>query len=54
MTADAPGTMHAVKRGFPLPAATAGSLIITQLQAEGGKRMAAADYLRGHPLKTNG
>jgi len=26
------------------------SLLILELQAEGGKRMAAADYLRGHPL----
>ena len=24
---------------------------ITQLQAEGGKRMAAADYFRGHPIE---
>ena len=24
---------------------------ITQLQAEGGKRMAAADYFRGHPIQ---
>ena len=23
---------------------------ITQLQAEGGKRMGAADYFRGHPM----
>ena len=27
---------------------------LTEIQAEGGKRMEAADYLRGHPLKTNG
>ncbi len=27
-----------------------GVLVITQLQAEGGKRMAAADYFRGHPI----
>lgn len=27
-----------------------GSVVITELQAPGGKRMAAADYLRGHPL----
>ena len=54
MTADAPGTMHAVKRGLSVACGDGRSLIITQLQAEGGKRMAAADYLRGHPLKTNG
>ena len=27
-----------------------GVLVITRLQAEGGKRMAAADYFRGHPI----
>ena len=54
MTADAPGTMHAVKRGLSVACGDSRSLIITQLQAEGGKRMAAADYLRGHLLKTNG
>ena len=54
MTADAPGTMRAVKRGLSVACGDGRSLIITQLQAEGGKRMEAADYLRGHPLKTNG
>ena len=53
MTADAPGTMRAVKRGLSVACGDGRSLIITQLQAEGGKRMAAADYLRGHPLKTS-
>ena len=52
MTADAPGTMRAVKQGLSVACGDGRSLIITQLQAEGGKRMAAADYLRGHPLKT--
>ncbi len=28
-----------------------GAVEVTQLQAEGGKRMAAADYFRGHPLQ---
>ena len=28
-----------------------GAVEVTQLQAEGGKRMAAPDYFRGHPLK---
>jgi methionyl-tRNA formyltransferase len=27
------------------------SLLITELQAEGGRRMQVADYLRGHPMK---
>ena len=51
-TADAPGTMRAVKNGLSVVCGDGESLIITQLQAEGGKRMAAADYLRGHPLKS--
>ena len=29
-----------------------GAVEITSLQAEGGKRMAAPDYFRGHPLET--
>ena len=53
MTASAPGTMRAVKRGLEVACGDGRSLIITQLQAEGGKRMAAADYLRGHPLRSN-
>ena len=52
ITTAAPGTMCAVKRGISVACGDGRSLIITQLQAEGGKRMAAADYLRGHPLKT--
>lgn len=31
-------------------ACSGGSIIIKELQAPGGKRMNAADYLRGHPL----
>ena len=27
-----------------------GAVAVTQLQAPGGKAMAAADYLRGHPI----
>ena len=50
MTADAPGTMHAVKRGLSVACGDGRSLIITQLQAEGGKRMSAAAYLLGHPM----
>ena len=51
-TADVPGTMRAVKQGISVACGGGESRIITQLQAEGGKRMTAADYLRGHPLKT--
>ena len=48
----APGTLLALtKQGLEI-ACGDGVLCITQLQAEGGKRMAAADYFRGHPIKT--
>lgn len=52
-TAAPAGTMRAVKRGIEVACGDGEALLLTQLQAEGGKRMAAADYLRGHPLKTN-
>ena len=46
----APGTvLSADKRGI-LVACGEGAALITELQAPGGRRMAAADYLRGHPL----
>lgn len=47
----APGTMWAVKRGLEVACGDGRTLIITELQADGGRRMAAADHLRGHPLK---
>ena len=53
MTADAPGTMRAVKSGLSVACGDGRSIPLKQLQEEGGKRMAAADYLRGHPLKTS-
>lgn len=47
----APGTLLALtKQGLEI-ACGDGVLCITQLQAGGGKRMAAADYFRGHPIK---
>ena len=50
-TAKAPGTiLSAGKDGIAIACGDGKSLIITQLQADGGKRMAAADYLRGHPI----
>ena len=52
-TGKAPGSMTAVKRGLEVACGDGMTLLITELQAEGGKRMAAADYLRGHPLKTS-
>lgn len=47
-----PGTVVAVQ---PLTVACGDgtTLIIDELQAEGSRRMAAADYLRGHPVVVN-
>ena len=51
-TGKAPGTiLSAGKNGIEVACGDRKSLIITQLQADGGKRMAAADYLRGHPIQ---
>lgn len=50
-TEKAPGTiLSAGKAGIAVACGDGRSLVITQLQADGGKRMAAADYLRGHPI----
>ena len=47
-----PGTVvSAGKQGIEIACGDGRTLIITQLQGEGGKRMAAADYLRGHPVQ---
>ena len=48
----APGAiLSAGKDGIAVACGDGGSLVITELQADGGKRMSAADYLRGHPIK---
>lgn len=45
------GTLLALtKKGLEVACGTGEVVTITQLQAEGGKRMAAADYFRGHPI----
>ena len=50
-TAAAPGTIVAAgKQGIDVACGDGLLLRIKQLQAQGGKRMAAADYLRGHPI----
>ena len=47
-----PGTiLYAGKRGIRFACGGGSSLYITELQAEGGKRMAASAYLAGHPIK---
>ncbi len=46
-----PGTLLAVtKEGLEVACGGGNVLVITTLQAEGGKRMAAPDYFRGHPI----
>ena len=42
---------EAGKQGLAVACGDGRLLRILELQAEGGKRMAAADYLRGHPLQ---
>lgn len=50
----APGTALGVtKTGLEMACGGGGVLEIRTLQADGGKRMAAPDYFRGHPLATS-
>lgn len=52
VTDKAPGTVVAAdKRGIEIACCGAHTLLITELQAPGKKRMRAADYLLGHPIK---
>ena len=47
----APGTiLELTKKGLKIACGANEVVTVTQLQAEGGKRMNAADYFRGHPL----
>ena len=51
-TAKAPGTiLSAGQDGIAVACGDGRALVITELQADGGRRMAAADYLRGHPIQ---
>ena len=51
-TDKAPGTIiSAGPRGIEFAAGGGKTLLVTKLQAPGGKRMVAADYLRGHPIE---
>lgn len=51
-TDKAPGTLIELnKKGLEIACGGGEVLRIAQLQAEGGKRMAAADYFRGHPIE---
>lgn len=50
-TGKAPGTiLSADKNGVAVACGDGRALVITELQADGGRRMAVADYLRGHPV----
>ena len=51
-TAAAPGTIvSAGKQGIEFACGGGETLLVTQLQAPGKKRMNASDYLLGHPLR---
>lgn len=51
-TGKVPGTvLSAGKKGIEVACGNGESLFITELQAEGGKRMAASAYLLGHPIE---
>ncbi len=51
-TAAQPGTILAAdKNGIAVACGDGKTIVITELQPDGGKRMAAADYLRGRPIK---
>ena len=51
-TEKAPGQIvSAGERGIEVACGNGETLMITQLQAPGKKRMMAADFLRGHPIK---
>lgn len=53
-TAAAAGKIvEAGKKGLSVACGDGKVLTILELQAEGGKRMAAADYLRGHPVQVD-
>lgn len=51
-TDKAPGSLvSAGKRGLEIACANGGTLLITELQAPGKKRMRASDWLLGHPIR---
>ena len=53
-TPAAPGTiLSAGKNGIEIACGDGRTLFITELQAEGGKRMSASAYLAGHPIRVD-
>ena len=52
LTDQEPGTiLSAGRAGIEVSCGNGSSVLITELQAPGKKRMSADDYLRGHPIK---
>ena len=52
VTCGAPGKILSADKGGIVVAAGEGTSVrITELQADGGRRMSAGDYLRGHPIQ---
>ena len=48
----APGTpVSLTKQGLTVACGNGELVLLTQLQAPSGKRMAAPDYFRGHPIE---
>ena len=51
-TEKAPGTpVAATKQGLEMACGGGNVLLVEEIQAQGGKRMRSADYLRGHPIQ---
>ena len=51
-TEKSPGTIvYAGKKGIEIACGNGQTIMVTELQAPGKKRMKAADYLLGHPIK---
>ena len=42
--------MAVTKKGLEMACGGGSVLLVEEVQAQGGKRMRCADYLRGHPI----
>jgi methionyl-tRNA formyltransferase len=45
-----PGTVVALRNGYPVIACSRGLLVLTTLQRPGSRRISAADFVRGRPI----
>lgn len=51
-TAKRPGSiLSADQKGIAIACGDSKVLYLTEIQAQGGKRMMVSDYLRGHPIQ---